>query len=161
MSNTKDKQVKMEGGQKQVFNASSPGFVYTVLVSALTILALAGVQFPDNPADIALDLSNLLSTSGFWALIGVAVSSIAFPIYNAWKKGDLSFKGIFSNTLTWVAIAVLVFDGLALFGLNFPAGTAEQLVYAVFAKDWSSLISIIVTVIFPAVVRFIKESKKS
>lgn len=123
----------------------------------MTVLALAGVQFPDNPADIAADLSNLLSTSGFWALIGVAVSSVAFPIYNAWKKGDLSFKGIFSNTLTWVAIAVLVFDGVALIGLNFPAGTGEQIVYAVFAKDWSALVSILVTTVLPAIVRFIKE----
>ena len=154
MSKEKSQKVR---GETPVFNAASPGFVYTVMVSALTVLALAGVQFPDNPADIAADLSNLLSTSGFWALIGVAVSSVAFPIYNAWKKGDLSFKGIFSNTLTWVAIAVLVFYGVALIGLNFPAGTGEQIVYAVFAKDWSALVSILVTTVLPAIVRFIKE----
>jgi hypothetical protein len=146
-------------GQKAAFDASSPGFLYTVIVTALTLLALAGVQFPDNPADTAADLTNLLSTSGFWALIGVAASSILFPIYNAWKKGSLTFKGVFSNVLTYVALGVLFFDGLALLGLNFPTGTAEQLVYAVFAKDWTSLISLLFTVILPTVVRFIKSKQ--
>ena len=158
MSN--DKKNKINGATQPVFNASSPGFLYTVIVTALTLLALAGVQFPDNPADTATDLVNLLSTSGFWALIGVAASSIFFPIYNAWKKGNLTFGGIFSNVLTWVALAVLAFDAMALFGLNFPAGAAEQLVYAVFAKDWSSLISILVIVVLPTVVRFVKDKKQ-
>ena len=155
-----DKKNKINGVATPVFNAASPGFLYTVIVTALTLLALAGVQFPDNPADTATDLVNLLSTSGFWALIGVAASSIFFPIYNAWKKGDLSFRGIFTNVLTYVALSVLAFDAMALFGLNFLAGTAENLVYAVFAKDWSSLISILVTVVLPTVVRFIKDKKQ-
>ena len=158
MSN--DKKNKINGATQPVFNSASPGFLYTVIVTALTLLALAGVQFPDNPADTATDLVNLLSTSGFWALIGVAASSIFFPVYNAWKKGDLSFRGIFTNVLTYVALAVLAFDAMALFGLNFPAGTAENIVYAVFAKDWSSLISILVTVVLPTVVRFIKDKKQ-
>ena len=158
MSN--DKKNKINGATQPVFNAASPGFLYTVIVTALTLLALAGGQFPDNPTDTATDLVNLLSTSGFWALIGVAASSIFFPVYNAWKKGDLSFKGIFSNVLTYVALGVLAFDAMALFGLNFPDGTAENLVYAVFAKDWSSLISILVTVVLPTVVRFIKDKKQ-
>ena len=149
------------GAAKQVFDASSPGFLYTVIVAALTILAISGVQFPDNPEDTARELTNLLSTSGFWALIGVAASSILFPVYNAWKKGNLTFRGIFSNTLTWVALFVLFFDILALFGLNFPPGTAEQLAYAIYAKDWTSLTSMLLTVILPAVVRFIKDKNKT
>ena len=133
--------------------------MYSVIVAALSIFAIAGVQFPNTPDEIGREITNLLSTSGFWALIGVAASSIFFPIYNAWKKGNLTFKGIFSNTLTWVAIFVLFFDALALFGLNFPAGTAEQLAYAIYAKDWTSLISMFFTVILPVVVRFIKDKK--
>lgn len=142
---------------KTVFDASSPGFLYSVIVAVLAIFAAAGVHFPDAPAETANEITNLLSTSGFWALIGVAASSILFPIYNAWKKGQLSFKGIFSSTLTWVAIFVLFFDALALFGLKFPDGTAEQLVYAIYAKDWTSLISMFFTVILPVIVRFIKD----
>lgn len=157
MSN--DKKNKINGATQPVFDFASPGFLYSAIVTTLTLLALAGVQFPDNPADTATDLVNLLSTSGFWALIGVAASSILFPIYNAYKKGNLTFKGVFSNVLTYVALGVLFFDGLALLGLNFPAGTAEQLVYAVFAKDWTALISLLFTVILPTVVRFIKSKQ--
>lgn len=148
-----------KNSKKAVFDASSPGFLYSVIVALLAIFAASGVHFPDTPAETATEITTLLSTSGFWALIGVAASSILFPIYNAWKKGDLSFRGIFSNTLTWVAIGVLVFDALALFGLKFPDGTAEQLVYAIYAKDWSALISMFFTVILPVVVRFIKEQR--
>lgn len=144
-------------GDKQVFDTKSPAFAYSLIVASLTVLAAAGVTFPDEPGAIAGELTTLLSTSGFWALIGVAASSIFFPIYNAWKKGNLSFKGVFKNSLTWVALAVLLFDALALFGLRFPDGTAEQIVYAVLAKDWTSLISMFVSVIVPTIVRFIKE----
>lgn len=146
---------------KAVFDVKSPAFLYSAIVAALTVLAAAGVTFPDNPADIAGELTNLLSTSGFWALIGVAVSSVFFPIYNAWKKGDLTFKGVFSSTLTWVALAVLFFDALALFGLSFPPGTAEQLVYFIAAKDWGSLISMFTSVILPTVVRYIKDRRQT
>lgn len=145
------------GAAKQFFDIKSPSFLYTAIVTGLTVLAAAGVTFPDDPNAIAGELTSLLSTSGFWALIGVAASSIFFPVYNAWKKGNLSFKGIFSNSLTWVALAVLTFDAFALFGLRFPDGTAEQLVYAIYAKDWGSLFSMFMTVILPTVVRFIKD----
>ena len=151
------KQASRGGASKQVFSATSPGFLYSVIVAILVILAAAGVKFPSDPASTALELTTLLSTSGFWSLIGVAAASILFPIYNAYKKGTLTFKGIFSSTLTWVAIAVLAFDSLALFGFNFPDGTAENLVYAIYAKDWSALASMLFTVIVPAVVRFIKD----
>lgn len=158
MSN--DKQAKMRGKVvKPVFDVSSPAFLYSAIVAVLTILAASGVTFPASPEEISGELTNLLSTSGFWALIGVAVSSVFFPIYNAWKKGALNFKGVFSSTLTWVAIAVLFFDALALFGLTFPPGTAEQLVYFIAAKDWGSLISMFASVIVPTVVRFIKDKR--
>ena len=149
------------GAQSPAFNPASPGFLYSLIVAALTIFAATGVNFPAEPGEIAGELTNLLSTGGFWALIGVAVSSVFFPLYNAWDKGQLNFSGIFSSTLTWVALAVLALDALALFGLNFPAGTAEQLVGMVFAKDWSALASMFFTVILPTIVRFIKDRAKA
>ncbi len=145
------------GATKQVFKFDSPGFIYSAIVSVLTVLALAGVKFPENPEQIAGEINTLIGSGGFFALIGVAVSSIAFPIWNAYQKKNLSIRGIWKNTLTWVAFAVLLFDGLALIGLNFPEGTAQNLVYYIFAKDWTALFSMIVTVIIPTVVRFIKD----
>jgi hypothetical protein len=37
----------------------------------------------------------------------------------------------------------------------------EQIVYAVEAKDWTTIISMLITTIVPAVVRFIKDKKQT
>jgi len=147
--------------QKKAFDSTSPGFLYTVVVSALALFAWAGVEFPSSPADIAGEITTLLSGGGFYAILGVVAASIAFPIWNAVQKKSLSFDGIFSSTLTWVALGNILFAGLALTGFLLPKGTVEQIVYAVEAKDWASIISILVTTIIPAVVRFIKDRKQT
>lgn len=147
--------------QKKVFDAGSPGFTYTLLVSALALFAWAGVEFPDKPAELAGELTTAISGGGWYALLGIIASSIGFPIYNAYKKGSLTFKGIFGSTLTWVAIANVVFAGIALTGFVLPEGTAEALVNAVFVKDWSSLATIVFGTILPAVVRFIKDKNQA
>lgn len=144
---------------KPVFDAGSPGFLYTIIVSLLTIIAAAGVSFPESPADIAGDFTTLLSTSGFYAILGVIASSVAFPIWNAYKKGSIEFKGIFSSTLTWVAIGNIVFASIALTGFTLPDGTVEALVNAVAAKDWGAIISMLFTTIVPTIVRFLKDKK--
>lgn len=146
---------------KKVFNAASPGFLYTLIVSALTIFAASGVTFPDNPQDIAGHITTLLSTGGFFAIIGVIVSSVAFPIWNAYQKGNLSFNGIWRNTFTWIALGNLVFAAIALTGFVLPDGTVEQIVAAISAKDWTALISMFVTTIIPAIVRFIKQRNQA
>lgn len=144
---------------KPIFDANSPGFLYTVLVGVLAIFAWAGVSFPEKPAELAGDLTTTLSSGGWYALLGIIASSVLFPIYNAYKKKQLTFNGIFGSTLTWVAILNIVFAGIALTGFTLPDGTAEQIVYAAFAKDWSSLATIVFGTILPAVVRFIKDKK--
>jgi hypothetical protein len=144
-------------GQAPVFSASSPGFLYSVIVAALTIFAAAGVSFPASPGEVSGEIVTLLSTGGFYAILGVLAASVAFPLWNAYQKGALSFHGVFSSSLTWVAIVVAIFSGLALVGLDFPDGTAEQLVYAVFAKDWVALAGVFFNAVLPTVVRFIKK----
>jgi hypothetical protein len=147
--------------QKKIFDSSSPGFLYTVVVSILALLAWAGVEFPEKPAELAGEVTTLLSGGGFYAILGVVVSSIAFPIWNAVQKKRLTFDGIFSSTLTWIALGNILFAGLALTGFLLPDGTVEQLVYAIEAKDWAAIISMLVTTIIPAVVRFIKDKKQT
>lgn len=147
--------------QKKLFDAGSPGFIYTLIVSVLAIFAWAGVEFPDKPAELAGEITTLLSSGGFYAIIGVLVASVAFPIWNAAQKKKLTFDGIFSSTLTWIALGNILFAGLALTGFLLPDGTVEQIVYAIEAKDWGSIISMLVTTIIPAVVRFIKDKKQT
>ena len=144
---------------KQVFNASSPGFLYSVVVGILTLLAIAGVKFPE-PADLlAGEIMTTLSSAGIWAVVGVLASSIIFPIYNAVKGGFFTLKGIFASTLTWIAIGNLAISALLLTGLALPPGTVETIIAAVQTKDWIGLGSFLVTSIIPTIVRWIKDRK--
>lgn len=155
---TTDKQAKISGKARPVtFNVSSPGFLYTVIVAPLTIFAISGVHFPTSAEILAGDITTTLSTGGIFAIIGVIVSSVIFPIYNAFKSGlKFSVETIFRSTLTWVALGNIVASLLALTGLALPDGTIEQIVAAVQAKDWISLGSLLVTTIIPTIVRWIK-----
>lgn len=141
--------------KKTVFNPASPGFLYTITVLVLTAFAAAGAEIP-NPEQVAAGITTTLSDSGFFAVVGVLVSSVLFPIWNAWQKGVLNFRGILTSSTTWGAAIVALFSVIALFGLHFPPGTAEQLAALLFAKDWGALASMVVTVIVPTIVRFVK-----
>ena len=143
--------------QAVAFSTTSPGFIYSLLVGGLTIVALAGVNFSQAPAELAGEITNSISSGGYYSLIGILAASVIFPVWNAYKKSNLSFKGIFKNTLTWVALGNVVFSAIALTGLTFPDGTVEDIVGAAAAKDWNSLISILITVVLSTVARFIKK----
>lgn len=152
---TDKKDAKMAGNTK-VFDATSAGFLYTLYTSILIILAGAGVTFSSPTDVIAGDLVTTFSTGGIYALGLLIVGSILFPIYNAWKKGDLTFKGIISSTLTWIAVVNIALAAFAMYGLSFPEGTVEQVFAMVKMKDWGSLAGFFVTTILPTVVRWIK-----
>jgi len=145
---------------KQVFNANSPGFIYSAIVLVLTIFAVSGIHFPSAPEVLAGDIVTTLSKSGFYSIIGVIVASVAFPIYNAIKGGvKFSLQTVFASTLTWIALGNIFISLLALTGLVLPAGTVEQIIGAVQAKDWIALGSLLVTSIIPTIVRWIKDKK--
>lgn len=154
------KQDKTSG--KVIFNAGSPGFLYTIIVTVLTIFAVSGVQFPTSAEVLAGDITTTLSTSGIYAIIGVIVSSVAFPIYNAVKSGlKFSAATIFGSTLTWISIGNIILSLLAIYGFVLPDGTLEQVIGAVQTKDWMALGSLFFTTIVPTVVRWIKDKNKA
>ena len=143
----------------KTFDASSPGFLYTVLVGVLTIFTVSGVHFPTPAEQLAGDLVSTLSQGGIYALIGVLVSSVIFPIWNAAKFGLKSLKEIFSSVLTWIALGNILLAAVALTGFVLPDGTLEQVILAVQMKDWSALAGVLFTTIIPTLVRFIKDKK--
>lgn len=153
---------KTKESGKAVFNAKSPGFLYTITVTVLTIFAVSGVHFPTSAEVLAGDITTTLSTSGIYAIIGVIISSVAFPIYNAVKSGlKFSAATIFSSTLTWIAIGNIILSLLAIYGFVLPDGTLEQVIGAVQTKDWMALGSLFFTTIVPTVVRWIKDRNKA
>lgn len=147
----------MANSNQKFFEVSSPGFLYSVIVSALTIFAASGVTFPKVPSELGTELVNSYSTGGVYALIGVIVASVVFPIYNAISAGTFSLKGIFSRNLTWIAMGNIAVSGLALTGFVLPDGTPEQIVGAVSAKDWMSVVSIVALTVGNTLLRLIKQ----
>lgn len=148
--------------QKMVFNTKSPGFLYSVIVAVLTVFAVSGVHFPTSAEQLAGEITTTLSTSGIYAIIGVVVASVVFPIYNAVKSGlKFSLATIFGSTLTWVAIGNIILSLLALTGIVLPDGTLEQIIGAVQVKDWGALVNIIFVTIVPTIVRWIKDKKNA
>lgn len=147
----------MANSNQKFFEVSSPGFLYSVIVSALTIFAGAGVAFPKVPIDLGTEIVNSFNTGGVYALIGVIVASVVFPIYNAISAGTFSLKGIFSRNLTWIAMGNIAVSGLALTGFVLPDGTPEQIVGAVSAKDWMSVVSIVALTVGNTLLRLIKQ----
>lgn len=142
------------------FSASSPGFLYTVIVLILTALAAAGVQFPSTPEQITGDIITGLSSSGVWAISGMIITSILFPFYNAYKKG-LKWYDILGSTATWIAFGNAVFGLLLLAGIMIPDGTAEAVVGAIQQKDWGNLFNLFLVNILTPVIRWIKDKKKA
>ena len=147
----------MANSNQKFFEVSSPGFLYSVIVSALAIFAGAGVAFPKVPIDLGAEIVNSFNTGGVYALIGVIVASVVFPIYNAISAGTFSLKGIFSRNLTWIALGNIAVSGLALTGFVLPDGTPEQIVGAVSPKDWMSVVSIVALTVGNTLLRLIKQ----
>lgn len=139
------------------FNTASPGFLYTIVTAVLGAFAVFGVQFPSTVPELGTNVVTTLSTGGIYAVIGVIISSIIFPIWNRFKYGG----PILTSTLTWIALANIALSVIALTGFSLPAGTLEQVIGAIQTKDWFALISIIVTTIVPTIVRFIKDKQKT
>lgn len=147
----------MANSTQKFFDTGSSGFVYSLITTALTIFAASGVTFPKGAAELGADLTTSLSTGGVYALIGVMVASVIFPIYNAIAAKTFSFAGVFSRNLTWTAIGNLVAAAIALTGFVLPDGTAAEIVGAVSVKDWGGLISILGLTVVNTLLRFIKE----
>lgn len=147
----------MSNSTQKFFDPKSPGFLYSIITAALTIFAASGVTFPKAAGDLSTEIVTSFSTGGVYALIGVIVASVIFPVYNAIQAKAFSFSGIFSRNLTWIAIGNAVIAGIALTGFVLPDGTAEQLVNAISLKDWGGVVSILGLTVVTTLIRFLKE----
>ncbi|GAB4486566.1 MAG: hypothetical protein OHK0019_00450 [Saprospiraceae bacterium] len=140
------------------FDTKSPGFLYSAIVAILTLFAASGVQFPSDPATLGNEYVTTLSNSGIYALVGVLVTSFVFPVYNFVRAGGkFTLNAIFSKTSTWIALGVAASAALALTGFVLPDGTVEQIVSAVYTKDWMSLVSVIALTVGNTLIRYLKQ----
>ena len=145
---------------KTKFDPKSPGFIASITYAILAAFAATGIEFPKDPSVIAGDFETTLSSGGIFAVTGLLVSAIVFPIWNFTKKGGkINAKLILSNTTFWVSLVTAILGFAALYGFTVPNGTAEQIVSALYAKDWGVLLSVLAINILNPLIRFLKEVK--
>lgn len=147
--------------QKQIFDPRSVGFVQSILLAVFSITALLGIQYPTTPEQLTGDIINTVSTSGYYSLVGILLTSIIAPVYNFIKKGvKITWSAIFGSTVTWVSLGGIVVSGAALVGLHIDPGTPAAIVTAIIGRDWGTLISLLVTAVVIPVIRFIKAKQQ-
>ena len=145
---------------KQKFDAKSPGFIASITYVILAALAATGVEFPTDAQTLSGDFETTLNTGGIFAVTGLLISSIVFPVWNFTKRGGrITGKKIISNTTFWVSLVTALLASAVLWGFTVPDGTAEQIVAAVYAKDWGVLLSVIGVNIINPLVRYLKEQQ--
>lgn len=145
---------------KQNFDAGNPNFWARLLIFAFSVLALIGIEFPDTPTNLAIEITTSLSTSGFISVIGILAVSVIMPIYNFIRSGaKVSLVSLLSSPNFWIYFASFVFGIAVLYGIKIPSGTSEQLIGAIYAKDWTSLFAIAIANIVDPIVRWMKDKK--
>lgn len=142
------------------FSASNLNFWARLLIFAFSILSLIGIKFPDNPTDMAVDITTSLTTTGFIGVVGILAISVIMPIYNFVRsKPKINFLALLGSPNFWIYFGTFVFGIAVLFGINIPDGTAEQVVAAIYAKDWTALFSIAVANIVDPIVRWFRDRR--
>lgn len=146
------------------FDAKNPNFAARLIIFALSVLALIGVRFPESADVIADNITNGLSTGGYFALIAVLGISVVMPIVNFIRsKPSLTFKSV-ALTLVgspnfWIYLGNFIFGLVILLGVKIPGGTADEIVGAVYGKDWTGLLLIAVSNIFDPLIRYFRDRK--
>lgn len=143
--------------KKAKFSGKSSNFVVNILNFVLGALALSGVNLPSDPATITTDLANTLSSTGWVAVVGLVILNIVSPLYHAFKDKTFSLKGILSSSNFWVQAGTLASSLIVLLGIALPTGTAEQIVGAVYAKDWAGLAIVLFTNVLNPLIRWFKD----
>jgi hypothetical protein len=143
------------------FDTASPGFLYSAIVAFLTLFAVSGVSFPKEVSVLGLEITTALSTGGIYAIIGVVITSVAFPIYNYFKGGGtFTWLGVFGKKSTWIALGNAAVAALATGGFMLPDGTVDQIIGAVQSQNWMGLISVLALTVGNTFIRWLKEKQE-
>ena len=145
---------------KKLFDTSSLGFRYSVIVAILTAFASMGVVFSKGPADLAGSIETSLGAGGLYAVIGVLISSVLFPIVNFFTAGGKFSWAVFKKGSVVISLLTIIPSALMLTGFALPDGTVEQIYGAVQARDWMGLVSILALTVGNTLIRYLREKKR-
>ena len=144
------------------FDASNLNFWARLLIFILSVLTLIGVKFPDSPQVIGEQVTTLISSSGFYAVLGILAVSIIMPIYNLIRtKPKITAATVFGNPNFWIYLLSFLFGIGVLFGVGIPDGTADQIIGAIYSKDWVGLATIAFTNIIDPLIRWFRDKKNT
>lgn len=145
---------------KAKFSFKSTNLWVNILNLALGALAISGVQFSQPTGDTAADIVNTLNSTGVIAVVGLVILNIVSPVYHAAIKNQFNFKALLSSSNFWVQFGAVAVSALMLLGIDIPTGTPDQVVEAVFARDWTGLAFILLSNVMNPLIRFFKELKR-
>lgn len=144
------------------FQASNPNFWARLVIFALSILGLIGVQFQTAPDVLGGQIVTTISTSGYYAVLGLIAVSVLMPIYNLVKqKPKITFASVFGSPNFWIYLLTFLFGIGMIYGIEFPDGTAEEIVGAIFSKDWSHLVNIAFVNILDPLIRWFRDKRQT
>lgn len=141
------------------FSIKSSNFWVNGLNFVLSVVALAGVALPQNPNSLSTEIVNTLDTSGIIAVSGLLILNVISPIYHAVIKNTFSLKGVFASSNFYIQAGTFAASALVLWGVELPSGTVEQIVGAIYAKDYAGLLIVLFTNLFNPLIRFLKDRK--
>lgn len=147
--------------KKPVFSWSSSNLWVNLVTFVLAGFALAGVELPENPNSLSTEIVTLVKGGGYIAVIGIIILNVANPLYHAVIKSAFNLKAMLGSPNFWVNLGSLAASAVAAFGLAFPDGTIEQIVGAIYAKDYSALIFLLIANIGNPLIRWFREKKKA
>lgn len=144
------------------FSASNLNFWARLLIFVFSVLALIGIKFPDSAEGLATGITTALSGTGFVSVIGILVVSVIMPIINFVRtKPKLTAASVLGSPNFWIYVLSFAFGVAILFGIQIPDGTAEQVVGAIYQKDWSGLFTIAVVNILDPLIRYFRDLRNS
>lgn len=145
---------------KAVFDPGSPGFIAAIITTVLTVTGIAGIEYPQAPADIADQLVSTFQESGVYAVLGILVVNLIAPVWNFVRsKQKLNWKAVLGSTTTWVSLGGVVVSGLLLLNLQIPADSPATIAAAVTTRNWYALGGLLVINVLVPVIRWIKSRK--
>lgn len=145
------------------FNNKSTSFWVSILTAVLAISATAGIEWPQQPDALASGIVNAVTgPTGYVGLIGIIVTAIAGPVWKYIRKPNkITVAQLFGSPNTWIGIGSAIVALLIMFGIAIPSGTSEQVVGAVYARDYSLLLTVVVTNLLNPFVRYLRDRRSN
>lgn len=144
--------------EKTPFNWRSPHFWLGLLSLLFGAGAVAGISFPSNPGELAGHIVTTISQNGFYSVLGLLAVSVVGPIVVFIQNGGpkITWSQFFGSTALWIYVGGFVASILIVIGIEIPAETPEQIVAAIYAKDWATLGSVVLANVLNPLIRWIK-----